>query len=189
VIVIQHNTQRNGIRVTVTDQGVLLESGWGTEDDFHIEQSVSLTEGDRRILFGAFSAGVPKVQDKWWDLSDGRRLLIHGLYCGDWEITKQGHGLLRHCLLQGALNFEEMTSALLRPIKEQIFMGAGEYSIHDMKELQHLVQRGCGLLSGVQQCGCGPDVDLAGMARGEKQLEDIVRQVARALTGREIEFK
>ena len=187
MIVFQTNGYRD-IRVTLTDHGVTLDNGVHYPDGtFKVEQTVSLTEGDREIIVAAFAAGLPKEHTRGWDLADGRKLQICGQAngnMGDWNIWQGKERVLR-----GSFNLEGLTKALLRPFKEMLFMGAGERSIRQTKELLMQVEGACGLLSGVQQCFTGPDHDPEGASKGEQEIQEVVRSVAMALTGKEIDFK
>lgn len=188
-IVWQSNGFRD-IRVGVGDSGGRLDSGIDCFDGtFTVEETVTFDEKDREILIKAFGAGLHREHSKSWDLSDNRRLVINGGAngnMGDWAIWSDSR---KSSLLRGSSNFEGLTAALFRPFKEMIFMGAGDYSDFQINELLLQVKRACELLSGVQQCAIGHDSAPEEVIKGELELQKVVRSVAFALTGREIEFK
>jgi len=69
-----------------------------------------------------------------------------------------------------------------------LFLGSGDWSVRAAHLLKERLQEGISLSGGLQQSSQGMPEDRAEMARGEADLEDIVRDIAAALLGREITF-
>lgn len=82
----------------------------------------------------------------------------------------------------------------MRLFDEQIFLGSGEYSEKSVKLLKARLREGVMLLGGIQQPLTCHESEEAWRIKREQDrqsiadLEEIVRDVAMALTGSEIEF-
>ena len=76
----------------------------------------------------------------------------------------------------------------MRNINGMIFLGSGEYSVARVKHLKSILDKAISELSGLQQAG-GPDPMFdEEIKECEQNIEDYVRDIAAALTGKEIEF-
>ena len=73
----------------------------------------------------------------------------------------------------------------MRKFHNVLFLGAGDTTVTDVQELHALVDRALDLQSGMQQSDrVLPDQ----MHKWDQEIEDVVRDVAAALTGRSIKF-
>lgn len=74
--------------------------------------------------------------------------------------------------------------------KGQIFMGAGEHSMLNCGLLFGRLEEALSILSGMQQNGgMGSEFDEDSDRKGDERLEAIVRDMAMALTGKEIDIR
>jgi hypothetical protein len=75
-----------------------------------------------------------------------------------------------------------------RLFDEMIFMGRGDYSARDCALLTNRLDQALSYLSGIQQSlfDLGTEENIR---KAEEPIYDIVRDIAMALTGKEIEFK
>jgi hypothetical protein len=69
-----------------------------------------------------------------------------------------------------------------------LFLGSGDTSVRAAHLLEERLREGISLSGGLQQSSQGMPEDRDERARGEADLEDIVRDIAAALLGREITF-
>lgn len=76
----------------------------------------------------------------------------------------------------------------MRQFQDKIFFGHGEYSAKLLARLKASLERGAVLLHNTQwPCRASPKFEPK--EKNEQEIEDIVRDIAMALTGKEIEFK
>lgn len=99
----------------------------------------------------------------------------------DWIASEEGQRKLVK-VLRG------ITISLVDPktnrFREQIFLGAGNESLKRVRELHDRLDYGLNLLSGIQQEGLqGTDYDHRGVLRDYGEIQEVVTDIAIALTG------
>jgi hypothetical protein len=82
----------------------------------------------------------------------------------------------------------------MRKIKQMVFMGNGEHSLLEVKSVNKILKEAFVNLSGIQQpshCASEEQVkeDRLFVKDKQKEIEDAVRDIAMALTGKDIKFK
>jgi len=77
----------------------------------------------------------------------------------------------------------------MRQFEHLLFLGNGAVSAHEAQRLHDRLNEGLSLSGGLQQSNQGEPEDEGERAHLEAELQDVVRDLAAALLGREIAFE